>query len=201
VRGLFGAVELRRGVRVSAATAPSLDVSAPSVSCRVARAPWEVAEYRALRRKIFCDEQRLFELDDSDGWDDAATPIVAVLIEGEQERVVGVVRVYEASQGVWYGGRLGVDAAYRRIGNIGRQLIVKAVTTANAWGCREFLAVVQPQNVPLFRRLHWSVVGQVEAHGLPHSVMVADLVHYPPSTHADVALRSSSPRADCHDAA
>jgi putative N-acetyltransferase (TIGR04045 family) len=93
---------------------------------------------------------------------------------------------------------LGVDAAYRRIGNVGRLLIVKAVTTAHAWGCREFLAVVQPQNVPLFRRLHWRIVRPLEAHGIDHAMMTADLAHYPPNTDADIACR---PKALSHDAA
>ena len=96
------------------------------------------------------------------------------------------------------GGRLGVDPDYRRIGNIGKLLIVKAVTTAHAWGCHEFFAVVQAQNVPLFRRLHWRVVKPIDAHGLPHAMMVADLAHYPPSIDADVDYR---PKGSCHDAA
>jgi len=168
------------------------------VTCRIARTPSDLAAYFALRRQIFCEEQRLFEGDDVDSWDGVSAHIVCVIAEPGGERVIGVVRVYESSAGVWYGGRLGVDAAYRRIGNIGRLLIVKAVTTANAWGCREFLAVVQPQNVPLFRRLHWRVVQPVEAHGMPHSMMVADLAHYPPSADGDVAYRPSESR---HDAA
>lgn len=173
------------------------------VACRVARAQWELEAYRALRRAIFCDEQRVFEHDDGDAWDRVAFPIVAVTgadggEPGARERVIGVVRIYESSPGVWYGGRLGVDGAFRSLGHVGRRLIVKAVTTAHAWGCREFFAVVQPQNVPLFRRLHWRVVASIEAHGLPHVRMQADLAHYPPAVDADVALRSPGP---CHDAA
>ena len=61
-----------------------------------------------------------------------AAPHVLLGEPGSGELVIGVVRVYEMSSGVWYGGRLGVDAAYRRMGNIGRLLIVKAVTTAHA---------------------------------------------------------------------
>lgn len=169
-------------------------------ACRIAREPWELAAYEALRRKIFCDEQQLFEHHDRDRWDDVAVPIVCVIREPEEEheRVIGVVRIYETAAGVWYGGRLGVDAAYRRVGQLGKLLIVKAVTLAHAWGCREFWAVVQSQNVPLFRRLHWRVVGSVEAHGLPHSTMLADLAHYPPNTDSDVVFR---PRAFRDDAA
>jgi putative N-acetyltransferase (TIGR04045 family) len=163
-----------------------------------------VEAYHVLRRAIFCDEQRVFEHDDRDAWDPLAVPIVAVtgddggLGAGAPDRVIGVVRIYESSPGVWYGGRLGVDAAFRTLGHVGRGLIVKAVTTAHAWKCREFLATVQPQNVPFFRRLHWRVVATIEVHGRPHMLMQADLAHYPPSVDADVALR---PAGSCHDAA
>ena len=59
--------------------------------------------------------------------------VIAEASSGD-DRVIGVVRVYETARGTWYGGRLGVDPDYRRIGNIGKLLIVKAVTTAHAWG-------------------------------------------------------------------
>ena len=170
----------------------------PRVVCRIARDAVDLAAYHELRRRIFCEEQGLFTVDDGDAWDAVATPIVCVLDETSSERVIGVVRIYEATPGVWYGGRLGVDASSRRMGNIGRLLILKAVSTAHAWGCREFLAVVQPQNVPLFRRLHWRVVRPVEAHGIEHAMMRADLAHYPPNSDADVGCR---PKALNHDAA
>jgi len=169
------------------------------IVCRVARRRCELDAYHRLRRSIFCEEQKIFEGDDRDEWDAVAVPIVAVRIDAHRnEVVIGVVRIYEESPGIWYGGRLGVDASWRHMGHVGRWLIVKAVTSAHAWGCREFLAVVQAQNVPFFRRQHWRVVEAVEAHGRPHSRMVADLAHYPPSTDADVASR---PKAPCHDAA
>jgi putative N-acetyltransferase (TIGR04045 family) len=171
----------------------------PTIACRVAREARELEAYYRLRRSIFCDEQRLFDEDDRDEKDDTAVPIVSVLGEPSgSERVIGVVRIYEQAPGVWYGGRLGVDEPYRRVGHVGRGLIVKAVTLAHAWGCREFLAIVQLQNVPLFRRLHWRVVDTVTAHGRPHTMMTADLAHYPAAVDFDVALR---PKAPCHDAA
>ncbi len=45
------------------------------------------------------------------------------------------------------GGRLGVDSVFRKFNQIGKGLIWKAVTTANGWGCDQFLATVQIQNV------------------------------------------------------
>jgi putative N-acetyltransferase (TIGR04045 family) len=167
--------------------------------CRVARRQWELDAYHRLRRAIFCEEQRVFEGDDRDEWDTVAVPIVGVWGGAqEDETVVGVVRIYEESPGVWYGGRLGVDAGYRSVGRVGRSLVVKAVTTAHAWGCREFLAVIQDQNVPFFRRLRWRIVEAVEAHGRPHTKMTADLDHYPPSQDVDVAWR---PKPSSYDAA
>jgi putative N-acetyltransferase (TIGR04045 family) len=138
-----------------------------------------ISDYFALRRRIFCEEQRLFAVDDRDVWDDVAVPIVCVLAANGTERVLGVVRIYRESGSTWYGGRLGVDAAYRRSGKIGQRLVWKAVTTAHGRGCRKFLAVIQRQNVVFFERMHWWALGDVQAHGQPHMLMEADLLHYP----------------------
>jgi putative N-acetyltransferase (TIGR04045 family) len=73
-----------------------------------------------------------------------------------------------------------VDAAHRRVGPLGAELIRMAVCTAHGRGCRTFLAHVQSQNVPLFRRLHWETLREVDLHGRPHHVMRADLAHYQP---------------------
>ncbi|MFQ6538868.1 MULTISPECIES: MSMEG_0567/Sll0786 family nitrogen starvation N-acetyltransferase [Aphanothece] len=138
--------------------------------------------YWDLRSRIFCEEQHLFEASDRDELDDAAYPIVA-LAHGSLRAgdVVGVVRIAELSPGVWQGGRLGVDAGFRRHNQIGKGLIWKAVTTAHGWGCDRFLATVQRQNVPFFRRLHWRSLEQLELRGIPHHLMEADLAYYRPS--------------------
>jgi putative N-acetyltransferase (TIGR04045 family) len=106
----------------------------------------EVAAYFALRRSIFAEEQQLFQGDDVDEIDKIAYPIVAIS-QGERSaiatdinKVVGVVRIYEVEPGIWYGGRLGTHPDYRRGWQIGKGLIYKAVTTANTWGCKQFLA-------------------------------------------------------------
>jgi len=135
--------------------------------------------YLRLRRAIFCDEQRLFRFTDEDAWDASAYPIVA-LARGEQ--VVGVVRIYEAEPGLWYGGRLGVDPDHRRHGIVGRGLIRKAVTLAHGWGCGQFLALVQEANVPLFVGLHWRPLEARIHCGRLHHLMEADLAHYPPTS-------------------
>jgi putative N-acetyltransferase (TIGR04045 family) len=150
--------------------------------CRLVEGEPVLSAYFALRRRIFCEEQGLFTDDDRDRMDEVALPIACVTVSPEKvEQVVGVVRIYEETPGTWYGGRLGVDAAYRRVGSIGRSLVWKAVTTAHGRGCRKFLAIVQPQNEAFFRRLHWRTIDQIVAHARPHVLMEADLAHYPPA--------------------
>jgi putative N-acetyltransferase (TIGR04045 family) len=148
---------------------------------RLASEPWERAGHFRLRRQIFCTEQQIFAGDDHDTTDAIATPIVAVTcIAGAPQEVIGVVRIHEAEPGLWWGSRLGVDAAHRRVGPLGAELIRMAVCTAHGRGCRRFLAHVQSQNVPLFRRLHWETLREVDLHGRPHHVMRANLDQYQP---------------------
>jgi putative N-acetyltransferase (TIGR04045 family) len=77
---------------------------------------------------------------------------------------------------------LGTHPNHRKALQVGKGLIYKAVTTANAWGCDRFLATVQLQNVRFFQRLHWHFLEKIDIHGLPHHLMEADLNHYPPSS-------------------
>jgi putative N-acetyltransferase (TIGR04045 family) len=126
-------------------------------SFELAKTSHDLEGYFALRQAIFCEEQGLFDHDDADDLDGVSYPIVAIDHEVPAgNRVVGVVRIYEKSPRLWYGGRLGVHPNYRRVGRIGKGLIHKAVTTANTWGCDRFLATVQEQNVRFFQRLHWT---------------------------------------------
>ena len=139
----------------------------------------EIAAYFALRRAIFAEEQQLFSGDDVDEIDQFAYPIVAIATATQQ--VVGVVRIYEAKPGIWYGGRLGTHPEYRKGWQIGKGLIYKAVTTANTWGCQQFLATVQLQNVRFFQRLHWQSLEEMAIRTHPHHLMEADLSFYPPN--------------------
>ena len=152
-------------------------------SFELAIAPQKIDSYFALRQQIFCEEQNLFEQHDRDDLDQKSYPIVAIAHELNQpDRVVGVVRIYEKSPRLWYGGRLGVHPDFRRVGRIGKGLIQKAVTTANTWGCDQFLATVQLQNVRFFTRLHWQSLEEIEILERPHHLMEADLEYYP-ATH------------------
>lgn len=153
----------------------------PQVVARVATERWQMTAYFELRRAIFALEQGLFGGTDRDAQDEHATPIVAeTSIAGMPDRVVGVVRIYHDGEGVWFGGRLGVHPDYRRVGAIGTALITEAVSTANGFGARRFLATVQARNVRYFQRHHFERIEAVDVCGRPHWLMKADLERYPP---------------------
>lgn len=157
-------------------------MSLPNYHYELAKIPHHLRGYFGLRKAIFCEEQGLFSHSDIDRTDDTAYPIVALerdWVAGD--RVIGVVRIYEAEPRLWYGGRLGVHPLYRRRGRVGKGLIQKAVTTANTWGCDRFLATVQLQNVRFFRRLHWNSLDEMTLFGQQHHLMEADLNYYPPT--------------------
>jgi putative N-acetyltransferase (TIGR04045 family) len=137
----------------------------------------QLQNYFNLRQKIFVDEQQLFTEHDVDEYDRIAYPIIAT---DSSNQVIGVVRIYEVAPGIWYGGRLGTHPNYRRGWQVGKGLIYKAVTTANTWGCQQFLATVQLQNVRFFQRLHWQSLKEITIRNCPHHLMEADLNYYPP---------------------
>lgn len=138
---------------------------------------WEQRGCLALRRSVFCEEQRVFDGDDRDAIDEQAIAIAAIAcVAGMAEDVVGTVRIHRASDaGLWYGSRLAVHPHYRGAAWLGTQLIIHAVSTAHARGCERFLATVQVQNVRLFERLHWRSLEAVLVQGRPHVLMEADL--------------------------
>lgn len=159
-----------------------------------ASGPWMEAQALALRRRVFCQEQGLFEGDD---WDDIdqSNPSVRSLVAmsclcGQPDEVLGTVRIHEAATRVWWGSRLAVRRDWRKHAQLGTGLIRLAVSSAHALGCTDFLAHVQAQNVPLFQRLHWQVMDEVVLHGCAHALMRVDLDHYPPchTPHAGFVL-------------
>ena len=145
---------------------------------KIALSATEIEAYFSLRRHIFCQEQGIFETCDRDQYDSIAYPIIAI---NEENKVLGVVRIYEIEPRLWYGGRLGTHPDYRRGWKIGKGLINKAVTTANTWGCDRFLATVQLPNVRFFQRLHWNSLEEITICDLPHHLMEVDLNFYPPT--------------------
>ena len=161
---------------------------------QLALSPVEIKAYFDLRQLIFCQEQQLFCDTDKDEIDQYAYPIIAIdrstssslnlgtHLSMPLNPVVGVVRIYETKPEIWYGGRLGTHPDYRKGWQIGKGLIYKAVTTANAWGCKQFFATVQLQNVRFFQRLHWQSLEEITICDRPHHLMEADLNFYPPNT-------------------
>lgn len=149
------------------------------VAVRIATEAWELVAYHRLRRRVFCDEQRLFAGDDRDAIDGHATALVAgARIAGVVDDIVGGVRIWEASPGAWWGGRLAVHPEHRGIAGIATGLVRLAVATACRRGAQSFRATVQVQNTAMFERLGWMVLAQIEAHGAPHAVMAADLARH-----------------------
>jgi hypothetical protein len=168
---------------------------------KIARTQKEIEAFWALRRAIFCEEQKVFRGSDRDEFDAFAIPIVCeTLIAGMEDSVVGIVRIDERQPNVWFGSRLGVAVDFRSVkkispgvalrnhqpiyqgfGALEAGLIYKAVSTAHALGCREFLATVQYQNAKFFQRLHWEPLGELELFGLRHVKMRADLGYYRPA--------------------
>jgi putative N-acetyltransferase (TIGR04045 family) len=156
--------------------------TAQQIRAEVASEPWQIAAYFRIRREIFAAEQGIFVDSDEDAFDAHATPIVAQgEIAGMPDGVVGVVRIYRAAEGedTWFGGRLGVSHAYRRVGAVGTALITEAVATAHGWGCRRFLATVQGANARYFEQHHFRRLEAIELLGRPHFLMEADLSRYP----------------------
>ncbi len=150
----------------------------PNYQFKLALSPTHIEAYFLLRQQIFCQEQGIFQTSDRDEHDSIAYPIVAI---NHDDKVVGVVRIYETEPGLWYGGRLGVHPDYRRGWRIGKGLINRAVTTANTWGCDRFLATVQLPNVRFFQRLHWNSLNEISIRDRPHHLMEAELDFYPPT--------------------
>ena len=168
---------------------------------KIATTSEDLAGFFKVRRDIFCEEQGIFDADDRDIYDERMMPIICKsMIAGMEDAVAGVVRIDERRPGVWYGSRLGVAKDFRKIrafspgmaarnqqpcyhglGALGAGLIHKAVSTANALGCQEFLATVQKQNARFFQRLHWEPLEEIILYGIPHVKMRADLSHYQPA--------------------
>jgi putative N-acetyltransferase (TIGR04045 family) len=149
------------------------------VTFKSATEAWEFRDYWKLRRDIFCGEQAVFETDDRDATDDSADAMVAVAsVFGMPDQVIGVVRIWEPTPTVFWGGRLGTHPDHRHNGTVGSGLIKLAVSTACRRGCTRFLATIQPKNVKLFERLHWRTVGYTVVQDLPHVLMEADLSAY-----------------------
>ncbi len=147
-----------------------------------ATSQWEVDQARTLRRRVFCEEQGLFDTDDTDLIDDYAQCLIAIANHGcWHDKVVGTVRIHDEGGHVWWGSRLAVDTSFRTHIGLGSALIKLAVSSAHAKGCQQFLAQVQKRNEGLFQRLNWQSRFELMIHDHPHVMMEAELSMFPPN--------------------
>ena len=158
---------------------------------KFATEPWERRDAAALRRRVFCDEQKIFSGDDRDATDDVAIPIVALSsFAVVSQEVVGTVRIHRAEPGVWWGSRLAVAGSLppslgaRHLADPPRRLFgpcarLQALLRPCAGAER---AAVSPAGLDDAR-------GEV-LHGHPHHFMQADLGRYPPIADAEVGFLS-----------
>jgi putative N-acetyltransferase (TIGR04045 family) len=165
----------------------------------VATEPWQLRAYHQLRTQVFVEEQGMFTRTDEDAHDEAALPIVSMTTScGVPDQVVGTVRIFQRAgdpKSTWYGGRLAVEASFRRHGHVGEALITAAVCTAHALGCETFLATVQPGVVRYFERRHFAVIGHLTLCGVEHALMQSELRFYPPKFHGSLNVSGLPRRA------
>jgi putative N-acetyltransferase (TIGR04045 family) len=132
-----------------------------------------LAAYRALRVRVFVDEQGLFDRDDRDGRDE--DPRTVVLVARDRTgTVVGGVRLGPVDGddlGWWTGSRLAVDRTARGIQGVGAALVRAACAWAENAGVLRFDATVQARNEVLFRRLGWESIRPSTVAGTPHVLM------------------------------
>ncbi len=142
---------------------------------------WQQESCFALRRQVFCTEQKIFVQDDRDEIDKSSIMLGAwSCLFGHRDEVVGTVRLHQPETGLWWGSRLAVAKPYRRIGGLGVALIKLAVGTAKAHGATSFLAHVQAQNRALFESLDWLALDEKTLHGRAHYLMQANIEAYEP---------------------
>lgn len=142
------------------------------IDVRVARSDEDVDAHHRVRREVFVREQRIFAGDDRDGWDEDAVKVVALA----GSTVLGAVRLYPLDEaGLWKGDRLAVLPEGRRL-RIGAPLVRFAVRTAGECGGARMIALIQARNVPFFRHLGWSLLGDAtDFRGASHQEMTIAL--------------------------
>ncbi|HYR63898.1 MAG TPA: MSMEG_0567/Sll0786 family nitrogen starvation N-acetyltransferase [Actinomycetota bacterium] len=149
--------------------------------CRPARDAGELQLHNEIRRRVFVEEQGIFEGTDADHHDDDPATVHVLGLCGEVAG--GAVRCYplidpeavDLEPGLWKGDRLAVLPSFRRNG-LGAPLVRFAVQTAAEAGGRRMIAHIQPSNVGFFEHLGWYAVGEpVTFVGRPHQTMAIDL--------------------------
>jgi putative N-acetyltransferase (TIGR04045 family) len=142
--------------------------------CRLAALPAELDAHFAVRRRVFVEDQALFERDDRDERDDRPATLHAVAdVDGA---IAGAVRLYPLDRaGLWKGDRLAV-LPQARVHRLGGLLVAFAVRTAGERGGHRMVAQIQPGNVRFFEHLGWTVDGPPAPYcGITHQPMAIAL--------------------------
>lgn len=140
------------------------------ILCRPTETREELAQCLEIRHRVFVLEQQLFELTDRDEHDDAAVHLAAF----SNNRIIGTVRVYQDTDGAWWGGRLAVLKRYR--GRAGRELVLSAVRLVKQHGARRFYANIQKENFNFFKSIGWRQIGgEFQLQARPHLLVEAEL--------------------------
>lgn len=148
------------------------------LECRRTSSAEELRTHFRIRDAIFVQEQALFTGDDRDSFDGTVT--VEHIVGYVDGQPAGTVRLYPVpdfstdsviDENLWKGDRLAVFADQRHSGIAGK-LVRYAVARASERGGDRMIALIQVQNVPIFRHLGWVEDGQAASYlGQPHQQM------------------------------
>jgi putative N-acetyltransferase (TIGR04045 family) len=162
------------------------------VVCRAGCDPEELSLHHEIRRRVFVDEQGLFDGSDRDAYDEDPVTVRILGLCGDvaggavrcyplRDRLTnvsngdGAVATVDHGPGLWKGDRLAVLPSFRHNG-LGAPLVRFAVRTAAEAGGRKMIAHIQPPNVGFFEHLGWYTVGEPVSYvGRPHQTMAIDL--------------------------
>jgi len=128
---------------------------------------------RAIRQRVFIDEQRIPAALE---WDDADAACVHALAVNRWGLALGTGRLLTPAPGVAQIGRMAVLGAMRGSG-VGRALLSALVDAARQRGDREVLLHAQASAVPFYARAGFAERGApFDEAGIPHVEMVRALV-------------------------
>jgi predicted GNAT family N-acyltransferase len=116
-----------------------------TVTVRPARDAAEIEAAMNLRVRVFCDEQGVSREEELDGFDEAATHVVAL----DESGVVATCRLRAVQPAVWKLERMAVESRLRNLG-VGGKLLAEAEREARARGATEMLLNAQLRAQPFY---------------------------------------------------
>jgi putative N-acetyltransferase (TIGR04045 family) len=154
---------------------PRLAGPAPFLIVRAARDDARHAQYLALRRRAFVEQQELFAGCDEDDHD-AALQTCSLVAVDSCGTVLGGVRLHpegdDPGLGWWRGSRLVVgEHAGAARGRVAAALVRSACVAAVDAGALRFDAHVQAPHVAFFERLGWGWARPLEGRLVAHHLM------------------------------